>query len=87
MTGGCGCGAVRFEIDASRWSVRVLLPLHALPAPHRHGVVGVRAHRAGLAPLHPGEDRVRAWPPEGGFQKAFCGECGSRLFSESPDGG
>jgi hypothetical protein len=32
-----------------------------------------------------GEDRVKAWKPEGGFEKCFCGECGSALFSRNPD--
>jgi hypothetical protein len=32
-----------------------------------------------------GEDAIRSWRPDGGFEKAFCGECGSALFSRSPD--
>ncbi len=33
-----------------------------------------------------GEELVKTWwPPGGGFGKAFCVECGSHLFSESPD--
>jgi hypothetical protein len=31
-----------------------------------------------------GEDRLRAWKPEGGFAKVFCGDCGSAVFSRSP---
>ena len=31
-TGGCGCGGVRFEIDAPL--LRVVVPLHPLPAAH-----------------------------------------------------
>jgi len=27
-----------------------------------------------------GEDKVKAWEPEGGFAKHFCSECGSALF-------
>jgi hypothetical protein len=31
-----------------------------------------------------GEDRLRSWAPEGGFEKVFCGDCGSALFSRPP---
>jgi hypothetical protein len=32
-----------------------------------------------------GEDRLHAWRPEGGWEKWFCGDCGSALFSRDPD--
>jgi hypothetical protein len=32
-----------------------------------------------------GEDRVRRWNAGDGNDKAFCGACGSALFSENPD--
>ena len=32
-----------------------------------------------------GAELVREWQPEGGFAKAFCGECGSALFTRPPD--
>ena len=31
-----------------------------------------------------GEDSLRAWKPPGGFEKWFCGECGSALYSCDP---
>jgi hypothetical protein len=31
-----------------------------------------------------GEDRIRAWKPDGGWEKHFCGDCGSALFSRDP---
>jgi hypothetical protein len=31
-----------------------------------------------------GEDRLRAWKPQGGAEKWFCGDCGSALFSRDP---
>ena len=49
LTGGCGCGAVRFEVREPFASVE-LLPLHALPAADGHGGVGQRSHRPGLVP-------------------------------------
>jgi hypothetical protein len=30
-------------------------------------------------------DLVRAWKPQDGREKWFCGECGSALFSSAPD--
>ncbi|MDQ3067089.1 MAG: GFA family protein [Actinomycetota bacterium] len=32
-----------------------------------------------------GEEHLRSWAPDGGFEKIFCGVCGSALFSRSPD--
>ena len=33
-----------------------------------------------------GEEKVKTWRhPDGGFEKAFCGECGAHLFSRDPD--
>jgi hypothetical protein len=32
-----------------------------------------------------GEDRLKAWKPDGGWEKWFCGDCGSALFSRPPD--
>ena len=31
-----------------------------------------------------GESELRAWRPEGGFEKWFCGECGSAVLSRDP---
>jgi hypothetical protein len=31
-----------------------------------------------------GEDELRAWAPEGGSEKIFCGRCGSALFTRPP---
>ena len=87
LTGGCGCGAVRFEVDAPPVSAR-LLPLHPLPAPHRHGGRRLGPRGAGLAcASSSGEEHVRRWRPEGGLAKDFCGDCGSALFASDPESG
>jgi hypothetical protein len=31
-----------------------------------------------------GEDLLRAYRPPSGFEKLFCGECGSSLFARNP---
>ena len=32
-----------------------------------------------------GKARLRAWMPEHGWEKWFCGDCGSAIFSRDPD--
>ena len=85
-TGGCGCGAVRFEIDAPLLSASWC---HCTRCQHRTGTAAAPSARItpGSLRLVQGEDRIRRWQPEGGFPKAFCGDCGSHLYSEYPDGG
>lgn len=34
-----------------------------------------------------GEDRLRAWSPGGGFDKVYCGDCGSAVFVRDPASG
>lgn len=34
-----------------------------------------------------GEEHIRAWKPDGGSEKHFCGRCGSALFSRNPADG
>jgi hypothetical protein len=83
LTGGCGCGAVRFEVTAPPVSA---LYCHCTRCQRRSGT-GASAN-ARLVPdsfeIVQGEDRLRAWKPEGGAEKWFCGDCGSALFSRDP---
>jgi hypothetical protein len=84
LTGGCNCGAVRFEVNAPLMSS---VYCHCTRCQRRTGT-GASAN-ARVAPgsfrVVEGEDRLRAWKPESGAQKWFCGDCGSALFSRSPD--
>ena len=32
----------------------------------------------------PGADQLAAWRPDPGFEKWFCGACGSALYSRNP---
>jgi hypothetical protein len=43
----------------------------------------VRVDGASLRILE-GEEHVRAYRPPSGFEKLFCGACGSSLFSRNP---
>jgi hypothetical protein len=86
LTGGCLCGAVRFDVT---------LPFRRASYCHcsrcrRHSGAGSlaqgRVPQEGFRLLR-GEGLVRAFRPEGGMAKAFCGVCGSSLFGGTwPDG-
>ncbi|MBA2384691.1 MAG: GFA family protein [Actinobacteria bacterium] len=85
MTGGCGCGAVRFEITEPFLSASYC---HCTRCQRRTGTAA--SANARLAPgsfrITAGEDELRAWTPETGMEKVFCGLCGSALFSRPPGG-
>ena len=84
LTGGCGCGAVRFEVTAPLVSANYC---HCTRCQRRSGTAASANARPapGSFRLIAGEDTLRSWRPEGGFEKWFCGECGSAVFSRSPD--
>jgi hypothetical protein len=80
LTGGCGCGAVRFEIAEPLVSARYC---HCTRCQHRTGTAASASGAVvpGSFQIVQGEDRLRAWKPQGGAEKWFCGECGSALFT------
>jgi hypothetical protein len=85
LTGGCGCGAVRFEIDAPLVSA---LYCHCTRCQRRTGAAASAS--ATIAPgslrITEGEEHLRGWAPEGGGpEKVFCGECGSALLGRDPE--
>ncbi|HLM27130.1 MAG TPA: GFA family protein [Thermoleophilaceae bacterium] len=85
LTGGCGCGAVKFEISE---------PLTAAAYCHctRCQVrTGTEASATAVIPqgsltLLSGEEHLAGWTPEGGMEKMFCRGCGSHLFGRRPGG-
>jgi hypothetical protein len=84
LTGACGCGAVRFELSEP---LVFAMYCHCTRCQRRTGTAA--AASAAVAPgslsIVQGDEQVRVWAPEGGFQKAFCGQCGSGLWSINPD--
>ena len=84
LTGGCNCGAVRFEISAPLVSASWC---HCTRCQRRTGTSASAQGRVapGSFRLISGEEALREWKPDDGFAKVFCGECGSGLWSESPD--
>ena len=84
LTGGCGCGAVRFEVTSPLVSASYC---HCRRCQRRTGTAASANARAepGSFRIVTGEDRLRSWKPDGGWEKWFCGDCGSALFSRHPD--
>jgi hypothetical protein len=84
LTGHCGCGEVRFEIDE---------PLEAAGYCHctrcqrrTGGAASVSARVAsGSLRVVAGEELLASWEPPDGFAKVFCSACGSALFGVAPD--
>jgi hypothetical protein len=83
LTGGCLCGAVRFEVTEP-----LLLAgyCHCTRCQRRTGTAASPQARVvpGSLRVTQGEDAIRAFVPEQGFEKLFCSECGSALWSRDP---
>ena len=85
VTGSCLCGGVRFELTAPAQAAGYC---HCTRCQRRTGTAASVQARidARTFQLVQGEQLVKAWrPPDGGFEKCFCGGCGSHLFSRNPD--
>ena len=82
LTGGCNCGAVRFEVTAP---LVVASYCHCKRCQRRTGTAAsANAHPAeGAFRIVSGDDRLRVWKPEGGGEKWFCGDCGSSVFGRN----
>jgi hypothetical protein len=84
LTGGCNCGAVRFEIHAP---LRGAIYCHCRRCQRRTGTAASAnaAAEPGSFRVVAGEDRLKAWTPADGAEKWFCGNCGSAMFSRDPE--
>jgi len=84
-TGRCLCGAVRFTLSEPPKGATYC---HCTRCQRRTGTSSsAQAQIDGSAfELTQGANYVKAWRhPDGGFEKAFCRECGAHLFSRNPD--
>ena len=83
LTGGCMCGAVRFELDGRPGPA---LYCHCTRCRRRTGTAAsVQARIDGSAlRVVEGERSVRSYRPPNGWEKLFCADCGSQLFSRNP---
>jgi len=82
LTGGCLCGAVRFEVSRPLVTANYC---HCTRCQRRTGTAA--SAQAVIEPgslrIVQGEELVRAFRPADGWAKLFCQECGSALFSQS----
>jgi hypothetical protein len=84
-TGGCLCGAVRFELTEPP---RTAGYCHCTRCQRRTGTAAAASARIDgrTFRLTQGTELVKCWRhPDGGFEKCFCRECGAHLFSRDPD--
>jgi hypothetical protein len=83
LRGGCGCGAVRFEVSAPLVSAKYC---HCTRCQRRSGTAASPSARPlpGSFRIVSGEEHLRAWKPRDGWEKWFCLQCGSALFSRDP---
>ena len=83
LTGGCNCGAVRYEVSAPL--VRASY-CHCTRCQRRSGAAAsAQAHPApGTFRIVAGEGALRVWKPSDGGEKWFCGNCGSAIFGSNP---
>jgi hypothetical protein len=86
LTGGCGCGAVRFEVTEPPITA---IYCHCTRCQRRTGTAAAITARVqpGSVRVVSGADHVRRWAPGNGLAKAFCAECGSALWAEKPSDG
>ncbi len=86
ITGGCGCGAVRFEIRAQLGTARYC---HCTRCQRRTGTAASASAEVqpGSMVVTAGEEQLRAWAPPGGFEKVFCAACGSAVLTRDPASG
>src|SRR5206468_3593978 len=83
LSGGCGCGAVRFEVAGPLGPARYC---HCTRCQRRTGTAASASAIAApgsIAVTH-GEEHLRGWAPEGGRESVFCVLCGSALFIRRP---
>jgi hypothetical protein len=84
ITGGCLCGAVRYEVGAAPI---VAGYCHCTRCQRRTG--SAAAVSAMLAPgsfeITSGEELLASWHPPDGWKKVFCSACGGSLWAQNGD--
>ncbi len=86
LTGGCLCGAVRYELTEAPV---VASYCHCTRCQRRTGTGASAQARIATGSLRivRGEEHVESYEPEDGFAKDFCSQCGSALWSRDPSDG
>jgi hypothetical protein len=85
LTGGCLCGAVRYEVTEPLVSASYC---HCTRCQRRTGTAASANARVAPGSLRivAGEELVRDWVPDGGAAKSFCSACGGALWSKDSNG-
>jgi hypothetical protein len=86
LTGGCLCGAVRYEVSEPLVSASYC---HFSRCRRRTGTAASPQARVapGALRVTQGAELVREWvPPDHGWPKCFCSACGGALWSRSRTG-
>ena len=85
LSGRCLCGTVAFIVTAPPVTASYC---HCTRCQRRTG--SAASAQARLAPgtlrILTGEEALSTFEPREGFAKLYCSQCGSALFSRSPDG-
>ncbi len=84
LTGGCNCGAVRYEITEPLLGAHYC---HCQRCQRRTGSAAsaTATPRSGSCRIESGADQLVRWNPGGGVRdKVFCGTCGSAVFIQMP---
>lgn len=86
LSGGCGCGTVRFEISEPLVAAAYC---HCTRCQRRSGTGAAPSARIvpGSLRLTAGESQVSGWWAGDGLEKAFCAACGSALFARDRETG
>jgi hypothetical protein len=81
-TGGCVCGAIRYEISAPITELRACHCNHCQRASGSHGTVAAFVPRAGFKLTQGAPKRFITRADSGRkLMRYFCGECGSPIYS------
>jgi hypothetical protein len=87
LTGGCLCGAVRYEITEP---LRSASYCHCTRCQRRTGTAASANGSVAPGALHvtAGAELVASWDPgDGGSLKCFCTRCGGAVWSHNPSTG
>ena len=86
LTGGCLCGAVRYEVTEPLVSASYC---HCTRCQRRTGSAAAASARVAPGSLRivSGEELIAEWVPDEGYAKCFCSACGGALWSKHPETG
>ncbi len=85
LAGGCSCGKVRYRVSEPLLGAAYC---HCKRCQRRTGTAfsATALTAKGSFAIAEGEDLVRLYEPgDGGWNKAFCSNCGGHLYTSNPD--